>query len=53
MHVRDACRVKRYPTFPERVYGEIAGFPLCIYYPEASFVELEPIGPRETIVSGG
>ena len=45
--------VKRYPSFPDRVYGEVAGFPLCIYYPEGSFVELEPIGPRETIAPGG
>jgi|EP01047_Picozoa_sp_COSAG01_P007040 hypothetical protein len=45
--------VKKYETYPERVYGEIAGFPLCIYYPAGSFVELEPIGPRETIAPGG
>ena len=45
--------VKRYPTSPDRVYGEIAGFPLCIFYPKDSFVELEPIGPRENIAPGG
>ncbi len=44
--------VKRYPTYPDRVYGEMAGFPLCVYYvPE--FIELEPIGPWETIQPGG
>jgi hypothetical protein len=45
--------VKRYPTFPDRAYGEVAGFPLCVYYPASLFVELEPIGPRQTIAPGG
>jgi hypothetical protein len=43
--------VKRFPTYPDRVYGEMAGFPLCVYYHE-KFIELEPIGPWETIAPG-
>eukprot|EP01052_Picozoa_sp_SAG31_P015050 SAG31_NODE_956_length_10790_cov_34.583107_3_plen_342_part_00 len=48
----DVAWVKRFPTFPDRVYGEIAGFPLCVFYYEDLLVELEPIGPRETILPG-
>ena len=43
--------VKRFKAYPERVYGEIAGFPLCVYYCK-NFIELEPIGPLETIKPG-
>ena len=48
----DLMWVKRYPTYPERAYGEIAGFPLCIFYYQDMLVELEPIGPRQTIAPG-
>ena len=43
--------VKHFKAYPERVYGEIAGFPLCIFY-NKKFIELEPIGPLETIKPG-
>ena len=43
------CWVKKYPTYPDRAYGEICNFPLCIFYYQDTLVELEPIGPRETV----
>lgn len=44
--------VKHFPTFPTRVYNEIAAITSCIFYPRDRFVELEPIGPRETLAPG-
>lgn len=44
--------VKRFPTYPDRVYNEVAALTSCIYYPKEEFVELEPIGPRETLAPG-
>ena len=44
--------VKRFPCFPDRVYNEVAAITSCIYYPREKFVELEPIGPRETLRPG-
>jgi hypothetical protein len=45
--------VKRFPTYPDRVYNEIAALTLCIFYPrERPICELEPIGPRETLAPG-
>ena len=47
--------VKRYAAPRDGVYPEVAGFPLCIWYPQASVVpacELEPHGPRNTIAPG-
>jgi hypothetical protein len=43
--------VKKYPVYPNRVYGEIAANPVCIYY-HARFCELEPIGPVEELAPG-
>jgi hypothetical protein len=49
----DLLFVKRFPTFPDRVYNEMAGLTSCIYYPrERPLCELEPIGPRETLAPG-
>ena len=42
-------------THPDRLYGEIAGLTISIWYPEAKRIpacELEPIGPMETIAPG-
>ena len=44
--------VKRFPSYPDRVYNEVAAITSCIYYPREKFVELEPIGPRETLQPG-
>ena len=44
--------VKCFPCFPERVYNEVASITSCIYYPREKFVELEPIGPRESLQPG-
>jgi hypothetical protein len=48
----DLLFVKRFPVFPDRVYGEIAGLTLSIYYCEDSLCELEPIGPLERLQPG-
>ena len=48
----DVMFVKRYRTFPDRVYNEVAGLTISIWYPEDRRVELEPIGPRERLRPG-
>lgn len=51
----DTMFVKEYPAFPDRVYNEIAGLTLSIWYPDRKdlpVVELEPIGPREKLKPG-
>lgn len=49
----DLMFVKRFPTYPNRVYNEAAGLTLSIWYPADRRVELEPIGPREQLPPGG
>lgn len=44
--------VKRFPTYPDRVYNEAAGLTVSIWYPPDRRVELEPIGPRERLKPG-
>lgn len=44
--------VKRYATFPDRVYNEAAGLTLSVWYPTGPRIELEPIGPRERLKPG-
>jgi len=51
----DLAFVKTYKTYPKRLYGEIAGLTLSIWYPNKDWVpacELEPIGPMEIIKPG-
>jgi len=51
----DLAFVKTYQTHPDRLYGEIAGLTISIWYPQAKQIpacELEPIGPMETIAPG-
>jgi len=51
----DLAFVKRFATYPDRVYNEVAGLTLCIYYPRPArvpAVELEPIGPRNDLAPG-
>jgi hypothetical protein len=45
--------VKRFPVYPERIYGEMAGLTISIWYFKEKICELEPIGPWETIEPGG
>lgn len=44
--------VKRFPTFPDRVYNEVAGLTISVWYPDGDMVELEPIGPRQRLNPG-
>lgn len=44
--------IKRYPVYPDRVYGEMAGLTISIWYFKDEMCELEPIGPREMLAPG-
>ncbi len=51
----DLAFVKTYKTYPDSLYGEIAGLTISIWYPDADKIracELEPIGPMETLLPG-
>lgn len=48
----DLMLVKRWATYPERVYNEAAGLTLSVWYPQGPRIELEPIGPREALKGG-
>ena len=48
----DLMLVKRFATFPDRVYNEAAGLTLSVWYPSGPRIELEPIGPRERLAPG-
>jgi hypothetical protein len=48
----DLLFVKQYPTFPDRVYNEMAGLTISIWYKEDQMCELEPIGPMEELNPG-
>jgi hypothetical protein len=48
----DTLFVKRFPTYPDRVYNEAAGLTLSVWYPPSRMIELEPIGPRERLKPG-
>ena len=48
----DMMFVKRYRVWPDRVYNEVAGLTISIWYPADRRVELEPIGPRERLEPG-
>jgi hypothetical protein len=48
----DLMFVKRFPTYPDRVYNEMAALTISIYYYKDTLCELEPIGPREKIAPG-
>jgi hypothetical protein len=48
----DTVFVKRFPTYPDRVYNEAAGLTLSVWYPPTRMIELEPIGPRERLKPG-
>jgi hypothetical protein len=45
--------VKRFATYPDRVYNEAAGLTISVWYPQTGDkIELEPIGPRERLAPG-
>jgi hypothetical protein len=49
----DLLFVKRFPTYPDRVYNEVAGLTISVWYPQDKpVIELEPIGPRERLRPG-
>ncbi len=48
----DLMFVKRFPTYDDRVYNEVAGLTISIWYPTDRRVELEPIGPRQRLEPG-
>ena len=48
----DTLFVKRFRTYPDRVYNEAAGLTLSVWYPPGPRIELEPIGPRERLKPG-
>lgn len=48
----DLMFVKQFPVYPDRVYNEVAGLTMSIWYPDRPMVELEPIGPRERLKTG-
>lgn len=48
----DIVFLKKYETFPNRVYNEVAGLSISIWYPDGPMCELEPIGPRERLEPG-
>ncbi len=48
----DLLFVKRFNTYPNRVYNEAAGLTISVWYPDSNMVELEPIGPRERLKRG-
>jgi len=48
----DLMFVKRFPTYPDRVYGEMAAFTISVWYYRDLMCELEPIGPLEILAPG-
>jgi len=44
----DTLFVKRFPTYPDRVYNEAAGLTLSVWYPTGPRIELEPSRPAGT-----
>ena len=44
--------VKRFPTYPDRVYNEAAGLTISLWYYQDVVCELEPIGPMEALAPG-
>lgn len=49
----DLLFIKRFPTYPDRAYNEIAALTISIWYNKDIVCELEPIGPMENIPPGG
>lgn len=48
----DLVWTKKFDVDRDRVYNELAGLTMSIWYPDRPMVELEPIGPREILKPG-
>lgn len=49
----DQLFLKRFRTYPDRGYNEVAGLTISVWYPkDRPTVELEPIGPAERLSPG-
>jgi hypothetical protein len=49
----DQLFIKKFPVYPDRVYGEMSGANFCIWYNSAGqMCEIEPMGPWEKIMPG-
>ncbi len=48
----DLMLVKGFPTYPDRVYNEMAGITISLWYFKDFVCELEPIGPMEILEPG-
>lgn len=48
----DLMLLKRFPTYPNRTYNEIAGLTISIWYNGYAMCELEPIGPVNILRPG-
>ncbi len=48
----DVMLVKRFPTYPGRVYNEMAALTISLWYYQDMVCELEPIGPRQVLAPG-
>jgi hypothetical protein len=44
--------IKQYPTYPDRVYNEMAAITISLWYLKEFVCELEPIGPMEVLAPG-
>lgn len=45
--------IKKFPVFEDRVYGDMAGNTVSIWYNKDMMCEIEPMGPLEIIEPGG
>ncbi|WP_165933512.1 family 43 glycosylhydrolase [Arundinibacter roseus] len=45
----DLLFIKKYPIYPNRVYGEVTAATSSIWYYKDTMVEIEPIGPLEVL----
>ena len=48
----DLMFVKRFPTYPDRMYNDMAAFTVVMWYFKDLLCELEPIGPKERLAPG-
>ena len=48
----DLMFVKSFKVDPDRVYNEVAGLTISVWYPDGPMCELEPIGPMERLAPG-
>ena len=48
----DLLFVKRFPTFPEKMYPDIGAYTVVLWYFEDEMCELEPFGPKEILDPG-